>query len=143
LNSGVAGTDAVHPRFTTTYSAGHRAYFYALDQLSYTDGTIPPLLDSTVFVAISEFNDGGPHYQNYVPVIAAGNGLRGGSNLAFPTEFKETFMVPAWARTLPGPKNRTPNDLWQNVLQTLGVYQAGQKFGAPSVTTSPVPGLWV
>jgi hypothetical protein len=118
---------------------------YLLDGLKASSSGAPALLDSSVFLALSEFNDGGMHYHNYLPVIAAGkvNGMATGKNLGFPTQFAEDWMTPAWARTLPGKKNVCVNDLWQAVLQALDVYTAGEVFGAPGIGTSALPGLWV
>ena len=122
---------------------------YMLNQLKATDGTSPPLLDSSVFTAFSEFGDGGLHYQNYLPVIVAGKagmgagGMKTGSNLVFPCNYGEPYTNSEFCRSLGGAVNRCTNDVWQSALMALGVYDDVTKFGEPELDTKPLDGLWV
>ena len=82
---------------------------YLMSLLKATDGTLPPLLDSTAMVALSEFGDGGLHYDAYIPVICAGkagatgaSAMKTGYNLAFPCAYGEGFTNSSWCAGLSG-----------------------------------------
>jgi hypothetical protein len=122
---------------------------YMLAQLKASDGSAPPLLDSSVFAAFSEFGDGGLHYQNYVPFLVAGkagrgaSGMKTGQNLVFPCSYGDSFTNSDFCKSLQGTPNRCTNDVWQSALMALGVYDGTQKFGEPELATKPLEGLWI
>ena len=118
------------------------AYFLTL--LKAPDATGASLLDNSVFVAMTEFGDGGLHGDSYVPVIAAGTagGMRGGSNLAFRCDFAEAWQEAPWCSGLSGTANRSMNDLWQAALVGVGALDDGDRFGDPGLATRALEGLW-
>jgi hypothetical protein len=119
-----------------------------LGYLKENDGT-GSLLDQSVFVATTEFGDGGLHYDSYVPFIVAGkagrgaDGMKTGFNHQFRCEFGEGFKNASWCATKPPPANRAINDVWQSALMALGVLGPNEKFGDPTLPTRPLEGLWV
>jgi hypothetical protein len=143
-----AETRAKYYRLIATWHMEMVAYLMSL--LKATDGTLPPLLDSTVMVALSEFGDGGLHYDTYIPVICAGkagatgaSAMKTGYNLAFPCSNGEDFTNATWCKSLPGTPNRCLNDVWQSALMAMGALKDGQLFGDPTLPTKPLEGLWV
>jgi hypothetical protein len=115
------------------------------------------LLDSCVFVAASEFSDGGAHATHFLPTLVAGQAkpLMGGRHVAYrstdplvdrgaPCNGQQVHAFsPSWARTLPGTANRCVSDLWQSALEAVGAFTGTQRFGdtqlwSPSVLTE----LW-
>jgi hypothetical protein len=157
----LAGTDyheATHAG--TTYQAQLNAgvtrfmqcFSYMIASMKATDVGGGSLWDSAVVVGGSEFSHGFDH-STWSPVVMVGGKLKpmaSGNHVVFPY-FKETsspdkdFLQAAFHKPVNGETDnpRCVNDLWQTVLQALGVFPSGQKFGDQNIHTSlALPGLW-
>lgn len=130
-------------RRIATWHMEQVAYF--LRALAADDGT-GSLLDTTAFVATSEFSGGGLHHNQFLPVIVAGGigGMATGQNIVLPCDMAESWQEPRWCGSIPGTnRNRCVNDLWQSALMAVGALDDGEKFGDPALPTQPIAGLWV
>lgn len=122
---------------------------YALLKLKAARGALPPLLDSSAFVACSEFSDAGGHMPYFLPFIVAGKANKSGAaamatgnNLAYRCEWQPTYARAPWCETAPGPANRTFNDVWTSALRAVGAIGPDEVFGPTGLGTAPLPGLW-
>lgn len=132
--------DAVY-RKIATWHMEILAYF--LEQMR-GDGELGNLLESSAFIASSEFSSGGQHYEEYVPVVVAGTveGMQTGNVLAFPCTFDEDWQTPPWC-SMPGAKaDVCINDLWTTALRAVGALGDDEVFGDPTLDTTTIAGLW-
>lgn len=130
----------------TTYLMSQVAYY--LDKLRTPRTSGPSLLDSSVFVAASEFGDAGGHQPYFLPAIVAGKAnsatpMVTGQNLVYPCTWSPDYSQAPWCSTVQGVSNRTPNDVWTSALQAVGALGPGDVFGMTGIGTAPLPGLWV
>lgn len=116
---------------------------YFLDRLRGTDEA-SNLLASTAFVGSSEFSSGGLHYEEFLPIVVAGQlgGMQTGRVLAFPCTFDEDWQTPPWC-SQPGAKTDVCiNDLWTTALRAVGALAESEVFGDPTLDTDAIAGLW-
>ncbi len=126
----------------TTYLMSQVAYF--LGKLKAPRAAGPALLDSSAFVACSEFGDAGGHQPIYVPFIVAGKAkpMTTGRNLVSPCTWSPDFSRAPWCATAAGTPNRTFNDVWTSALRAVDAIGPGDVFGQPGIGTAALPGLW-
>lgn len=157
-HSGFNDVSSVGPRLDDRKLA-HEYYqriaTYHMEQVAYLlgllkqDDGLGSLLDDAAVICLSEFGDGGLHYDSYVPIIVAGKagrgaaGMKTGQNLVYPCSFGAAFRNASFCASASGTPNRCTNDVWQSALEALGVLAPGQKFGDPTLDTRPLEGLWV
>ncbi len=128
---------------------------YLFNQLRTPDTTTgETLLDSSVFVALSEFSSGETHYANELPIIVAGKAgvtgnaaMKTGSNLVFPCPNPDgnkdnDWIYPDWCQYKTNGPKRCINDVWQSALTALGILSPNEIWGDPTIGTTPLPGLW-
>ncbi len=127
----------------TTFYMEQVAYY--LSKLKAPRGSLPPLLDSSAFVACSEFGDAGGHQPYFLPFIVAGKANRSmttGLNLAYRCEWTPDFARAPWCASAAGPANRTVNDVWTSTLRAVGAIGASEVFGDASIGTTGLSNLW-
>jgi hypothetical protein len=107
-------------------------------------GEAENLLESSAFVASSEFSSGNLHYEEFVPAIVAGTlgGMQTGRSLALPCTFPEDWQTPPWCGVA-GQPDRCINDLWTTALRAVGAIADDEVFGDPTLDTKIIEGLWV
>lgn len=107
-------------------------------------GEAENLLESSAFVASSEFSSGNMHFEEFVPAIVAGTlgGMQTGRSIALPCTFEEDWQTPAWCGVA-GQPDRCINDLWTTALRAVGALDEGEAFGDPTLDTGVIEELWV
>lgn len=107
------------------------------------DGEGEDLLESTAFIASSEFSSGNFHYHEFLPVVVAGRlgGMQTGRSMALPCTFDEAWQTPPWCGVA-GTPDRCINDLWTTALRAVGALDEAEVFGDPTLDTQIIEGLW-
>ncbi|MCA9712554.1 MAG: DUF1552 domain-containing protein, partial [Myxococcales bacterium] len=107
-------------------------------------GEAEDLLESTSFIASSEFSSGNFHYHEFLPVVVAGTlgGMQTGQAIALPCTFDEAWQTPPWCGVA-GTPDRCINDLWTTALRAVGALDDTEVFGDPTLDTQIIEGLWV
>jgi hypothetical protein len=151
FNSGEIGAQQSYYQRASMFIAEEFSYF--LDKIKAANLGDQSLWNSSAIVGMSEFGDGGLHLDHHLPVIAAGGlgGMLGGKNIQLRHDYGGGNPANSWknnhyaatGNTLTNKQNLQVTCLWQTVLQALGIYQNGEKFGDPSLDTITIPGLWL
>lgn len=118
-----------------------KKFAYLLQQLKNPSDPGGDMLSQSAVVATSEFNYGGSHDINFLPVIVAGQArpMVTGKHIAL----KAQDSAPTWSLNLPGTSDRCINDLWQSALQAVGTHSVNDKFGDTGRwNPTAITGLW-
>jgi hypothetical protein len=102
------------------------------------------LLESSAFIASSEFSSGNMHYHEFLPTLVGGTlgGMETGRSIALPCTFDEDWQTPPWC-DVAGTPDRCINDLWTTALRAVGALADDEVFGDPTLDTQVIEGLWV